>query len=69
MLDDAVWKAIRIRAARAGKRESEFVEAVLRRELGFDLLDQIWAKASMREEEAMQLALEAQAHAKAENDR
>jgi plasmid stability protein len=65
-LDDAVWKALRIRAARTGEHESEFVERLLRRELGLDLLDQIWAKATMEDEEAMQLACDIQAQAKAE---
>jgi hypothetical protein len=37
------------------------VEAALRRDLGFDLLERIWARADMSEEEAMALALEAQA--------
>lgn len=68
-IDDEVWKAVRIRAARAGKRESEFIEAALRRDLGFDLLERIWAGNDMDEGDAMTLALEAQANAKADADR
>ena len=60
-IDDEVWKAVRIRAARRGQRESEFIEAALRRELGFDLLERIWAGNDMSETDAMDLALEAQA--------
>ncbi len=67
-IDDEVWKAVRIRAARAGKRESEFIEGALRRELGFDLLERIWARNDMDEDDAMDLALEAQAHAEADAD-
>jgi hypothetical protein len=67
-IDDEVWKAVRIRAARAGTRESEFIEAALRRELGFDLLERIWARNAMDEDDAMNLALEAQADAKADPD-
>ena len=43
-----------------GKGESEFIEEALRRELGFELLDRLWAYADLGEEEAMNLALEAQ---------
>jgi plasmid stability protein len=60
-LDEEVWKAVRVRAARTGQRDSDVVEAALRRDLGFDFLERIWARAEMSEEEAMALALEAQA--------
>jgi plasmid stability protein len=60
-LDEEVWKAVRVRAARTGQRDSDVVEAALRRDLGFDLLERIWARADMSEEEATALALEAQA--------
>jgi hypothetical protein len=35
-------------------------EKALRRELGFDVLQRIWQKASLDEDEAMQLAIAAQ---------
>ena len=59
-LDDDVLRAVRVKAARAGKRDSEVIEDALRRYLAFDVLDRIWAKADLNEEEAMQLAVEAQ---------
>lgn len=59
-IDEDVWKAVRIRAARTGKRDSEVVEAALKGELGFDLLERIWTQNDMDEDEAMDLALEAQ---------
>jgi len=59
-IDEEVWKAVRVRAARTGKRDSEVIEAALRRDLGFDLLERIWARNDMPEDEAMDLALEAQ---------
>jgi plasmid stability protein len=59
-IDEEVWKALRVRAARIGKRDGEVIEAALRRELGFDLLDRIWSENDMAESEAMDLALEAQ---------
>lgn len=67
-IDDEVWKAVRIRAARSGKRESEVIEAALRRELGFDLLKRIWERNDLPEDEAMDLALEAQGQANPDRD-
>lgn len=59
-IDEEIWKAVRVRAARTGKRDSEVIEAALRRDLGFDLLERIWARNDSPEDEAMALALEAQ---------
>ena len=59
-IDAEVWKAVKVRAARTGKRDGDVVEAALRRDLGFDLLERIWARNDMPEDEAMELALEAQ---------
>ncbi len=47
-------------AARTGRRDSEVIEATLRRDLGFDLLERIWERADLGEDEANKLALEAQ---------
>ena len=59
-IDEDVWRAVKVRAARTGKRDSEVIEAALRSELGFDLLERIWARNDIPEGEAMELALEAQ---------
>lgn len=59
-IDEEVWKAVRVRAARTGKRDSDVIEAALRRDLGFDLLERLWDRNDMSEDEAMALALEAQ---------
>ena len=59
-LDERVLRAVRIRAARTGRRDSEVIEAALRRDLGLDLLERIWASADLDEEEATRLAVEAQ---------
>lgn len=59
-LDERVLRAVRVKAARTGRRDSDVIEEALRRDLGFELLDQIWAKADMDEDEAMKLAVEAQ---------
>jgi len=63
-IDEEVWKAVRIRAARTGRRDSEVIEAALRRDMGFDLLERIWSRNDMPEDEAMALALEAQKSAR-----
>ncbi len=65
-LDDDVLRAVRIRAARTGKRDSEVIEAALRRDLALDLLDELWATNDLDEDEAMDLALEAQAAVRAD---
>jgi hypothetical protein len=59
-LDERVLRAVRIKAARTGRRDSEVIEEALRRDLGLDLLEQIWASADLEEDEAMRLAVESQ---------
>lgn len=63
-LDDEVLRALRVRAARTGKRDSEVIEEALRRELGLDLLDHIWERNNLPADEAMKLAVEAQHEAR-----
>lgn len=59
-IDDEVLRAVKVRGARTGKGDGEVIEAALRRELGLDLLDRLWAKADLSEDEAIELAVEAQ---------
>lgn len=59
-IESSLWTAVRVRAAREGKRDSEVVEAAVRRELGFDLLDKIWEENDLPEDQAMKLSIEAQ---------
>lgn len=59
-IDGDVLRAVKVRAARAGIGESELIERAVRRDLGFDLLDRLWERADLSEEDAMGLALEAQ---------
>jgi Ribbon-helix-helix protein, copG family len=63
-LDEDVLRAVKVKAARTGKGDSEVIEEALRRDLGFELLDRLWAKADLSEDEAMELALEAQREAR-----
>jgi Arc/MetJ family transcription regulator len=55
-VDDEVLRATRIRAARAGKRDSEVVEEALRAYLGFDAIESVWARSRLSEKEALSLA-------------
>jgi hypothetical protein len=59
-LDDSVLRAVKIRAARLGRGDSEIIEDALRRDLGLDLLERLWAKNDLSEEDASALAVEAQ---------
>lgn len=59
-LDEKVLRAVRVKAARTGRRDSEVIEDALRRDLGFELLERIWAKADLDEDEAMRIAVEEQ---------
>ena len=64
-LDEQVLTALRVRAARIGKPDSEVIEQALRKELGLDLLERLWANNDLPEDEAMDLAVEAQQAARA----
>jgi hypothetical protein len=59
-VDEGVLRAVKVRAARTGKGDSEVIEEALRKELGFDLLERIWARIDVPEDEALALAVEAQ---------
>lgn len=59
-IEEDLMRAVKVRAARTGKRDSEVIEEAVRRHLGFDLLDQIWARNDMAETDAVDLAVEAQ---------
>jgi len=58
-LDEDVFRAVKIKAARTGKRDSEVIQESLRRDLGLDALAQLWAKVTPApEDEGMKLAYE-----------
>jgi hypothetical protein len=59
-LDERVLRAVRVQAARTGRRDSEVIEDALRRDLGIDLLTRIWESADLEEDEAMRIAVDAQ---------
>lgn len=59
-IDPEVLRAVKVRAARLGKGDSDVIEEALRRDLGLDLLDRLWAASTLDEAEAIALAVEAQ---------
>jgi hypothetical protein len=68
-IDEDVLRAVKVRAARTGMGESEVIEAAVRKELGLDLLDRLWARNDLTEGEAMDLAIEAQQEARSKAGR
>ena len=59
-IDEEVMRAVKIRGARTGKGDSQVIEEALRRELGLDLLEGLWQREDVGEEQALALATEAQ---------
>jgi hypothetical protein len=59
-VDAEVLRAVKVRAARTGKGDSQVIEDALRRDLGLDLLDRLWGRNQLSEKEATALAMEAQ---------
>jgi len=59
-IDEEVLRAVKVRGARLGKGDGEVIEDALRRDLGFDLLERLWQRNDLTEEEATALAVEAQ---------
>ena len=58
-IEEDLLRQARVYAARAGKRDSEVVEEALRSFLGFDVLERVWARSDLSEEESLQIAYEA----------
>ena len=59
-IDEEILRAVKVRAARSGKGDSQVIEEALRRDLGLDLFEDLWAKSALSEKEATELAVEAQ---------
>ncbi|MEX1171205.1 MAG: ribbon-helix-helix protein, CopG family [Chloroflexota bacterium] len=59
-IDPEVLRAVKVRAARLGKGDSDVIEDALRRDLGLDLLDRLWAANDLDEDAALTLAVEAE---------
>lgn len=59
-IDESVLRAVKLKAARSGRGDSEVIEEAVRQALGLDLLDNLWSKAEMDDKAAVELAVEAQ---------
>ena len=59
-IDESVLRAVRVRAARSGRGDSEVIEDAVRRGLGFDVFERMWTRNDLAEGEADELAIEAQ---------
>jgi len=59
-IDPEVLRAVKVRAARLGKGDSDVIEEALRRDLGLELVDRLWAANDLDEADALALAVEAQ---------
>jgi gamma-glutamyl:cysteine ligase YbdK (ATP-grasp superfamily) len=56
-IDEDVFRAVKIKAARTGKRDSQVIEESLRRDLGLDDLEDIWSRVNpAAENEGLELA-------------
>jgi hypothetical protein len=56
-VDEDVLRAARVRAARDDTRDSDIVEQALRAYLGFDVVERVWARSDLNENEAMTVAV------------
>jgi len=63
-VDERVLRAVRVKAARSGRRDSDVIEEALRRDLGLDLLERVWESADLDEDEALRVAVDAQHEAR-----
>jgi len=59
-IDEQVLRAVKVRAARTGKGDSEVIEEAVRRYLGLDLLDRLWSRNDLSDQQAIDVAVEAQ---------
>ena len=59
-IDESVMKAVKVRAARTGRGDSQVIEESLRRDMGLDLLEHLWERNDVPEHDAQTLAVEAQ---------
>ncbi len=56
-LDADLLRAAKVAAAREDRPEYQIVEDALRRHLGMDVLERVWARSSLSDDEATRLAV------------
>ena len=55
-LEDQLLRAVKIAAARSGKRDYQVFEEALRAYLGFELLERVGSRSDLTEDQALDLA-------------
>jgi hypothetical protein len=55
-VEEDLLRSARVAAARAGKPDSDILEEALRRYLLTDVLERVWARSDLDEEQALTLA-------------
>jgi hypothetical protein len=55
-VEEDLLRSARIAAARSGKRDSDILEEALRSYLGRDVLERVWARSTLTEDEADEIA-------------
>lgn len=55
-LEDQLLRAVKIAAARSGKRDYQVFEEALRAYLGFELLERVGSRSNLTEDQALDLA-------------
>jgi hypothetical protein len=68
-LDQEVFRAMKIKAARTGKRDSQVVEEALRRDLGLGDLEDVWSRVRPAPEDDGMRSANAEVHAMREERR
>jgi hypothetical protein len=59
-IDGELLRAVKVKAARLGRGDSEVIEEAVRRDLGLDTLERLWQTNDMSEDDSLQLGVEAQ---------
>lgn len=57
-LDPDLLRAAKVWAARTGRKDYEVLEEALRLYLGLDVIENVWARSDLAEDEALSLAYE-----------
>jgi metal-responsive CopG/Arc/MetJ family transcriptional regulator len=55
-VEEDLLRGVRVMAERAGKSDSDIVEEALRNYLGVDVLERVWPRSNLDENEALELA-------------
>ena len=55
-VDEVLWRATKIVAARSGRRDYQVFEEALRHYLSLQGVDTVWARSELNEEDALRLA-------------